>query len=416
MSFPIFTYIFLHISWRFKLRNPNRLVLFQDESTGPFFALGYPLCASIRAIENNSNSDTKKLVTYWIVFSLISLFENAFLKYLVRLLFWPRIKLMIVCWLVVPHFDGAIYVYNHFIHPCLSMNPLVVIDEFNKWKEFLFKRENFLAQAERYINKNGPEALEELIATKKKSKKPNHGMEEFNAFPVMAKKEVEWSNSKEASIVQKDNKSMEVIEKKEVPTAKTENRTSATEEETAVAVATVRELPDIPMPKELRKEWTCDICQLTVFSEKNLNLHLQGKKHKTTEALKAKNQPNIVPASTTKKTEQPVEEPQKTVSTKEWKQRTTTNNEGEKHAHSMSVSASTAKEFVQPSKEEHEKRVSMSNSALEQKNEAVSEKYYRCNICNTNCTGENDLASHYYGRKHKARIQLHNKLVGIGQV
>ena len=41
-------------------------------------------CASIRAIENNSNSDTKKLVTYWIVFSLISLFENAFLKYLVR--------------------------------------------------------------------------------------------------------------------------------------------------------------------------------------------------------------------------------------------------------------------------------------------------------------------------------------------
>ncbi|KAK4563438.1 hypothetical protein RGQ29_005811 [Quercus rubra] len=389
---------------------------FLDVLSWPFFALGYPLCASIRAIENNSNSDTKKLVTYWIVFSLISLFENAFLKYLVRLLFWPRIKLMIVCWLVVPQFDGAIYVYNHFIHPCLSMNPLVVIDEFNKWKEFLFKRENFLAQAERYINKNGPEALEELIATKKKSKKLNHGMEEFNAIPVMAKKKVEWSNSKEANIVQKDNKSIEVIEKKEVPTAKTENRTSATKEETAVAVATVRELPDIPMPKEVRKEWTCEICQLTVLSEKTLNLHLQGKKHKTTEALKAKNQPNIVPASTTKKTEQPIEEPQKTVSTKEWKHRTTTNNEGEQHAYSMSVSASTAKIFDQPSKEEHEKRVSMSNSALEQKNEAVSEEYYRCNLCNTNCTGENDLASHYNGRKHKARIQLHNKLVGIGQV
>ena len=196
----------------------------------------------------------------------------------------------------------------------------------------------------------------------------------------------------------------------------TENRTSATKEGTAVAVATVRELPDIPMPKEVRKEWTCEICQLTVLSEKTLNLHLQGKKHKTTEALKAKNQPNIVPASTTKKTEQPIEEPQKTVSTKEWKHRTTTNNEGEQHAYSMSVSASTAKIFDQPSKEEHEKRVSMSNSALEQKNEAVSEEYYRCNLCNTNCTGENDLASHYNGRKHKARIQLHNKLVGIGQV
>ncbi|KAK7819830.1 hypothetical protein CFP56_039817 [Quercus suber] len=82
----------------------------------------------------------------------------------------------------------------------------------------------------------------------------------------------------------------------------------------------------------------------------------------------------------------------------------------------MSVSASTAKKFDQPSKEEHEKRVSMSNSALEQKNEAVSEEGYRSNICNTNCTRENDLASHYSGRKHKAQIRLHKKFVGIGQV
>ena len=85
---------------------------------------------------------------------------------IVRLLFWQHIKLMIICWLVLPHFDGAIYVYNHFIHPCLSMNPPIFVDEFNKWKDFLLKRDNFLAQAERYINKNGPEALEELIATK----------------------------------------------------------------------------------------------------------------------------------------------------------------------------------------------------------------------------------------------------------
>ena len=82
----------------------------------------------------------------------------------------------------------------------------------------------------------------------------------------------------------------------------------------------------------------------------------------------------------------------------------------------MSVSASTAKKFDQPSKEKHEKRVSMSNSALEQKNEAVSEEGYRSNICNTNCTRENDLASHYNGRKHKAQIRLHKKFVGIGQV
>lgn len=39
-------------------------------------------CASICAIENNSNSGTRKLITYWVLYSLISLFEHAFMKLL----------------------------------------------------------------------------------------------------------------------------------------------------------------------------------------------------------------------------------------------------------------------------------------------------------------------------------------------
>ena len=88
------------------------------------------------------------------------------LSLIARLWLWPHMKLMIICWLVVPHFDGAVYVYNHLLRPCLSMNPLVIIHEFNRWKEFLLKRDDFLAEAERYIKENGTEALEELIATK----------------------------------------------------------------------------------------------------------------------------------------------------------------------------------------------------------------------------------------------------------
>ncbi|CBI29375.3 unnamed protein product, partial [Vitis vinifera] len=48
----------------------------------PLFALGYPLCSSIRAIETNSISDFRKLVAYWVLFSLISLFDHAFSKLL----------------------------------------------------------------------------------------------------------------------------------------------------------------------------------------------------------------------------------------------------------------------------------------------------------------------------------------------
>ncbi|GKU85883.1 hypothetical protein SLEP1_g489 [Rubroshorea leprosula] len=50
-----------------------------DALAWPIFALGYPLVASIRAIETNSDSDCRKLVTYWVLFSLISLFEHAFM-------------------------------------------------------------------------------------------------------------------------------------------------------------------------------------------------------------------------------------------------------------------------------------------------------------------------------------------------
>ena len=35
-------------------------------------------CASICAIESYSNLDTRKLVAYWVLYSLISLFEHAF--------------------------------------------------------------------------------------------------------------------------------------------------------------------------------------------------------------------------------------------------------------------------------------------------------------------------------------------------
>nr|POE94160.1 hva22-like protein a [Quercus suber] len=374
-------------------------------------------CASIRAIENNSSSDTQKLVTYWIAFSLISLFENAFLMLLERLWFWPHMKLMIICWLVVPHFDGASYVYNHLVRPCLSINPLVVIDEFNRWKEFLLKRDHFLSEAERYINENGPEALEELIASKIKSKKPNQDMDKIEAIAVMEKKEVE-SNCKEPNIEQKGNRVVEVTEKKEVPAAKcvvsaepnsdqTENKISASKEikGPAEAVAAARELPDSPIPKEVQKEWTCDICQLTTQSEKILNSHLQGKKHKAAyEAFIAKNQPNMVPASTAKKTEQPVEELEKIISTN-GVQITTVNHEEKQKCQPKSVLASTAKKSDQLTKEEPER---VSNSGPEQKKEVVSvkESTFRCNICNISCTGENNLISHFNGRKHLAQIRL----------
>ncbi|KAJ9705607.1 hypothetical protein PVL29_003597 [Vitis rotundifolia] len=124
-------------------------------------------CASIWVIATKSISDIRKLVTYWVLFSLITLFEDAFANLLEWIPFWPCIKLMLICWLVIPHCDGSYYVYQHLVHPGLSMDPQVVMNRhFNESKKLYHSSENFLVAADRYIKENGAEALDKLLASK----------------------------------------------------------------------------------------------------------------------------------------------------------------------------------------------------------------------------------------------------------
>ncbi|XVE93595.1 hypothetical protein REPUB_Repub01dG0208100 [Reevesia pubescens] len=221
-----------------------------DALAWPLFALGYPLRASIQAIEANSHSDTKKLVTYWVIFSLISLFEHAFMGMLQWLPLWPYMKLTIVCWMMIPHFDGAFYVYNHFVHPCLYMDMQTIINWLKKQKD-LFLKDNFLAQADKYVQAHGPEALEKLIAAESKGTEP--------------------------SILQKDIKPVQETEKMEVAPV---NQIPETEPNAAQSVNNVTTLPEIkgaasfgspeiffgtigspeiPSDKQVQKEWTCAV-------------------------------------------------------------------------------------------------------------------------------------------------------------
>ncbi|XP_034227864.1 uncharacterized protein LOC117637155 isoform X2 [Prunus dulcis] len=150
----------------------------------PPLALLYPLCCTIRAIEANSISDSQRLNAYWVVFSLILLFEHAFMKFLEWLPLWPHIRLMIVFWLLIPHYGGAFYVYNHLIRPCLSMDLQIVINWFNKRKKSSFDRDNFLAEVERYVKENGPEALENIVASTSEKTKSSPDAKEFKAVSL----------------------------------------------------------------------------------------------------------------------------------------------------------------------------------------------------------------------------------------
>ncbi|KAL7206104.1 hypothetical protein ACSBR2_018919 [Camellia fascicularis] len=279
----------------------------------------------------------RNLVAYWIVFSLISLFELAFVKLIEWLPFWPYMKLMAICWLGIPNFNGACYVYNCLIRSFLSVNLQGVIKRFIKHKDDLpLNAESFLAVAERYVKENGSEELEKLI-DRSRHTKPNIDEEEIKAVtnteeketataiqtfkePNVAKEDAkaadpkekilsdstQWSKFEEPYVANKNAKAGELNEKNLIAATEqvncvepnliqTEKKTVAASEIIEKMVTQdVREnkvvevpaaatgggenkLMEIPASENVQREWTA--CQLTTMCEKNFQSHLQGRKH-----------------------------------------------------------------------------------------------------------------------------------------
>jgi len=80
-----------------------------------------------------------------------------------RIPIWPYAKLIATCWLVLPYFSGAAYVYEHYVRP-IYVNPQTI----NIWyvprkKDTFGKRDDILTAAEKYIQENGTDAFENLI-------------------------------------------------------------------------------------------------------------------------------------------------------------------------------------------------------------------------------------------------------------
>ncbi|KAG6789637.1 hypothetical protein POTOM_005749 [Populus tomentosa] len=513
----------------------------------PVFGLGYPLRASIQAIETNSNSDTQKLIAYWVSVSVVLLFERAF--QLEWLTFWPYIKLMIVGCLVLPDFDGSLCVYQHLVHPCLSMDLRIIICQFKKLEALFFKKDDFLVEVERYVKDNGIDALENLIAAtfwykkyvfssslpsqtpasffQKRSAKPDVAVNEIKAvaaedrlkfeppnlqvplkdssaakitekIEVASTKQlkleqpklavrlndsnaVEITEEKEVAsttqlkfeqpklpVLPRDSNAVEITEKKEVSSTKqvrqiepnigqTENRTFQPLENINTAAAAIggRDLYEILPPEKVQKVWTCALCQVTAQSEKVLNSHLQGKRHKAArEQLKVKKQTpkgEVSSASVGKKSNVTTAtakigvrdhtgmlSPQNCQNV--WtclicqvtlKSQTDINShlQGKQHeqacallnsknqaSHSNASSASVGKKTNFPENKPEKCTISNNTSPENRIHEAkkqgkqenpmksqfveIRNSKWRCTIYNVSCTSEGDMACHLKGNKH----------------
>ncbi|RVW36203.1 HVA22-like protein a [Vitis vinifera] len=385
--------------------------------------------------------------------------------------FWPYIKLMVICWLVIQQFDGSYYVYQHLVQPCLSMDPQAVMNWlFNESKKKFHSRENFLVSADRYIKENGPEALEKLLSRKLRSAKPNVEVKKIKAPAAPEKKGEQWK-CEEPNVAQKEIQVVKVTEiknggdgakrcewpnaaKKEVKVTEVTHRTfggtaqwvKRTEinlgetrsnttcaveikERAAALVAAEIEAcrddrtPKIPLHEKVQKEWACAVCQVTTQSEATFNSHLQGKRHQaTSEQLRAKNQAtktNCSPsASMAKKSDQ---------STKEEQPKCTSNNLNSKN-NGISA-ASTVKKpddtkdderqksasSNEPNQKNNKKQEVQTNEQGHQKNlkqtgDGMKELRLCCNICNVSCTSELDMASHLNGWRHFNMIKEASEL------
>ncbi|XP_045819318.1 zinc finger protein 385D-like isoform X2 [Trifolium pratense] len=248
----------------------------------PFLALLYPMCASVQAIETDSYEETKHLISYWILLSLIYLFEYALISLIPWFQPWLYIKLMIVFWLTIPDFGRASYVYNNLIR---SMKPKI-----DTWRKCFVEEENFLMHVEKYMKENGSEALEKLIASKNTMHRPD--AEVTNEIIDNDNKEMLKTNGERLQSENKDIKDLVAIEKKEIPATK--QRTYADIVASQTTSSTIVETKEIagrdtaggehPQSsstlKEVQREWTCALCLVTSSSEKDLNSHLNGRRHR----------------------------------------------------------------------------------------------------------------------------------------
>ncbi|CAL4885364.1 unnamed protein product [Urochloa decumbens] len=133
-----------------------------DVLAGPVVSLAYPLYASVRAIETKSAVDDQQWLTYWVLYSFITLFELTFAPVLEWLPLWSYAKLFFNCWLVLPQFNGAAHVYEHFVRPMIVNQQVVNIWYIPKKGE-QERPDDVISAAQRYIEQNGSKAFENLV-------------------------------------------------------------------------------------------------------------------------------------------------------------------------------------------------------------------------------------------------------------
>ncbi|KAG6489961.1 hypothetical protein ZIOFF_051243 [Zingiber officinale] len=134
-----------------------------DTLIGPAVMLLYPLYASMRAIESPSLVDDQQWLTYWVIYSLITLFELSSWKVLHWFPLWPYMKLVFCLWLVLPMFNGAAYIYENHVRRYFRLGRYVSQKYPAQQRVVQMASLDARKSVEQFIDTYGPQSLERVV-------------------------------------------------------------------------------------------------------------------------------------------------------------------------------------------------------------------------------------------------------------
>ncbi|KAK2662846.1 hypothetical protein Ddye_001420 [Dipteronia dyeriana] len=197
--------------------------------------------------------------------------------------FWPYMKLIITCCLLMPKFDGAFYVYKH-----LLCGTKLVVNMLKDCKDLHSNKNKIEAE----VQENGFEGCEELASTclynnrflTVERESDNHSSQDCN--PATQENSVDDFTL----VMSKSQKKLTKLS--EINKASLINKLAAEEinEISEKVEEAGGDLSEIQVSNQA-KEWTCALCRVTTQSEITHISHLQGRRHKAAcDELRPKNQ------------------------------------------------------------------------------------------------------------------------------
>jgi len=100
------------------------------------FGTLYPAYCSFKAVKNRNVKDYVQWMTYWIVFSVMTVAEqitDIFLSFWFP--FYYELKILLLVWLLSPSTRGSTFLYRQVIHPTLTKREEDIDDFVQKCKE-----------------------------------------------------------------------------------------------------------------------------------------------------------------------------------------------------------------------------------------------------------------------------------------